>query len=309
MEPSTLNGLQLGSKHAILVGDPQQLPATIFNVSGKTTKFDRSLFQRLEEAGHEVHLLDTQYRMNPMISSFPRRIFYDGKLLDGPNVKHPEYGSPLKRTVFRSFEAFQPFTVLDLESTEDRAGTSLANTAEAQLALHLFLNLRSATGGQLGSRVAVITPYSQQAALLRRTFSSGLGSEYERSVEISSVDAFQGREAGIVIFSCVRAAGSKGIGFLSDVRRMNVALTRAKHFLFVIARCSSIRVNPYWRDLVKHASGQNAVVKVPFSCRSSQSFTFPELSTLKAEKAPAKPMVPPYAIRDNEGHNSDGELF
>lgn len=310
VEPSTLNCLQLGSKHAILVGDPQQLPATIFNVSGKTTKFDRSLFQRLEEAGHEVHLLDTQYRMHPMISLFPRRIFYDGKLLDGPNVKHPEYGSPLKRTIFRSFGAFQPFTILDLESTEDRAGTSMANTAEAQLALHLFQNLRSATGGQLGSRVAVITPYSQQAALLRRTFSSGLGSEYERSVEISSVDAFQGREAHIVIFSCVRAAGSKGIGFLADVRRMNVALTRAKHFLFVIARCSSIRVNPYWRDLVKHASGQSAVVKVPFSCRSSQCFTFPQLSTLKAEKAPAKPMVPPYAKeKDSEGHNSDGELF
>ena len=107
VEPSTLAGLQLGSSHAILVGDPQQLPATIFDVSGRNTKYDRSLFQRLEEAGHEVHLLNTQYRMHPRISEFPRHIFYDGKLLDGSNVKHPEYGNPLKRAVFRKFQAFQ----------------------------------------------------------------------------------------------------------------------------------------------------------------------------------------------------------
>ena len=107
VEPSTLAGLQLGSSHAILVGDPQQLPATIFNVSGRNTKYDRSLFQRLEEAGHDVHLLNTQYRMHPAISDFPRRIFYDGLLLDGPNVKHPEYGNPLKRAVLRKFQAFQ----------------------------------------------------------------------------------------------------------------------------------------------------------------------------------------------------------
>jgi hypothetical protein len=107
VEPSTLAGLQLGSSHAILVGDPQQLPATIFNLSGRNSKYDRSLFQRLEEAGHDVHLLDTQYRMHPAISEFPRRIFYDGQLFDGDNVKHPEYGSPLKREVFRKFPAFQ----------------------------------------------------------------------------------------------------------------------------------------------------------------------------------------------------------
>ena len=141
VEPSTLAGLQLGSSHAILVGDPQvtkssitaykyyidthfelnvlllcsfppllstqQLPATIFNISGRNTKYDRSLFQRLEEAGHDVHLLDTQYRMHPAISNFPRQIFYSGLLLDGPNVKHPEYGNPLKHSVFRKFQAFK----------------------------------------------------------------------------------------------------------------------------------------------------------------------------------------------------------
>ena len=90
-----------------------------------------------------------------------------------------------------------------------------------------------------------------------------LGDDFTRFVEINTVDAFQGREANIVIFSAVRAAGSHGIGFLSDVRRMNVALTRAKFFLFILARCKSIVVNPYWRDLVEHARESNAVLRVP----------------------------------------------
>eukprot|EP00586_Coscinodiscus_wailesii_P022376 CAMPEP_0172511240 /NCGR_PEP_ID=MMETSP1066-20121228/234896_1 /TAXON_ID=671091 /ORGANISM="Coscinodiscus wailesii, Strain CCMP2513" /LENGTH=385 /DNA_ID=CAMNT_0013290539 /DNA_START=98 /DNA_END=1251 /DNA_ORIENTATION=+ len=111
VEPASLVALQLGSKHAILVGDPQQLPATIFSVSGRSTKYDRSLFQRLEEAGNKVYMLDTQYRMHPAISDFPRRIFYDGSLLDGDNVKHPEYGCPLRREIQIKFPAFQSFTV------------------------------------------------------------------------------------------------------------------------------------------------------------------------------------------------------
>lgn len=158
----------------------------------------------------------------------------------------------------------KPFTVLDLDSKEERGGTSLSNSAEACLAVYLYTSLRELTQGlSAQSRLAVITPYSQQANVLRRQFENLLGRDFARYVEVNTVDAFQGREAKIVIFSAVRAAGSHGIGFLSDVRRMNVALTRAKHFLFVIARCQSIVVNPYWKDLVQHARETNAVVKVP----------------------------------------------
>lgn len=107
VEPSTLVALQLGSSHAILVGDPQQLPATIFSMSGRNTKYDRSLFQRLEEAGHEVHMLDTQYRMDPGISEFPRRIFYGGYLKDGPNVQKIGYGDPLRSAIQAHFPVFR----------------------------------------------------------------------------------------------------------------------------------------------------------------------------------------------------------
>lgn len=282
VEPATLPALQLGSSHAILVGDPQQLPATIFSVSGKTTKYDRSLFQRLEEAGHKVHMLNIQYRMHPEISDFPRRIFYRGNLLDGPNVKAPDYGNPLRTAVTSKFKSFKPFTILDVESSEQReqGGTSLSNSTEANLALHLYKSLYDDVLGTISkSKVAIISPYTQQVNLLRRTFSAALGDGYEDKVEINTVDGFQGRESNIVIFSCVRAAGSKGIGFLSDVRRMNVALTRAKYFLFVIARCKSIAVNPYWRDLVKHANEKGSVVLVPVK-RGSGRPALPSLKNL-----------------------------
>ena len=266
VEPATLSALRLGSRHCVLVGDPQQLPATIFNVSGRNSKYDRSLFQRLEEAGQEVFMLAEQYRMHPKISHFPRHIFYGGNLLDGPNVTKPDYGDPLRGIVCRAVPTFQPLTILDLDSKEERGGTSLSNSAEAQLAVFLYEKLKEMSDGLSSkSRVAVITPYAQQARLLRKSFTDALGQRYTDFVEVNTVDAFQGREANIVIFSAVRAAGSHGIGFLSDVRRMNVALTRAKHFLFVIARCQSIVVNPYWNDLVEHARETKAVVRVPMT--------------------------------------------
>jgi senataxin len=147
---------------------------------------------------------------------------------------------------------------------------------EAHLAVHLYSSLKEITQGlSTQSRVAVITPYSQQANLLKRYFCDSLGSNFARFVEVNTVDAFQGREAKIVIFSAVRAAGSHGIGFLSDIRRMNVALTRAKHFLFVIARCESIIVNPHWKDLVQHARETNAVVRVPILCEDGNPMKRP----------------------------------
>jgi len=233
-------------------------------VSGRNTKYDRSLFQRLEEGGHQVHMLNTQYRMHPKISSFPREIFYDGSLLDGPNVKSQNYGGDLSQLIKSKFCYFQPLTILDLDSSEEREGTNLSNADEARLALHLFSSLDTETNGlSKKSRIAILTPYMQQVVVIRRMFEEKFGLGASKMVDFSTIDAFQGKEASIVILSCVRGASrGVGIGFLSDVRRMNVALTRAKHYLFVIARCRTIVINPYWRDLVAHARKQRAILKV-----------------------------------------------
>lgn len=162
------------------------------------------------------------------------------------------------------------------------------------------------------TKVCIITPYSQQVGVLRRCFSQGLGNDYQTKVDINSVDSFQGREASVIIFSCVRAAGSHGIGFLSDIRRMNVALTRAKHFLFVIARCQSIIVNPFWKDLVDHAQEQRAIINVPVKSK----FSFPDLCSLEAVKPIPKEMIPVSkrnaAKKSKQGsdeEDEDGEIL
>ena len=183
----------------------------------------------------------------------------------------------------------------------------MSNSTEAHFALHLYTSLVNGVGHIVNQqKVCIITPYSQQAAVLRRVFSHSLGPEYTNRVEVNTVDAFQGRESNIVIFSCVRAAGSRGIGFLSDVRRMNVALTRAKYFLFVIARCESIVKNPYWADLVAHARDKSSVIRVPTN-RQKQSFA--ELASLKALKPEAKPiMASAKRIKKNSNRNGDKKL-
>jgi len=206
--------------------------------------------------------------MHPVISEFPRHIFYRGMLLDGPNVQKPDFGGELKDIITKKFPHFRQFNMLDLDSREERDGTSLSNRDEAELVLHLYRTIDHESEGLVAAqtRVAIITPYSQQVSLLHRIFGEAYGPSYTARVEISTVDAFQGRESAIVIYSCVRAGDKgNGIGFLSDVQRMNVALTRAKNFLFVIARRRSIIVNPYWRDLVTYARDKNSIIRVPIN--------------------------------------------
>ena len=225
------------------------------------------------------YLTETKKFLTPLlaVSNFPRRIFYKGLLKDGPKVQEADFGGPLKLAIQFKFPHFQPLTILDLDSTEDRTGTSLTNRREAELALQLYRTIDRETDGLLAkSRVAVITPYSQQCSLLKRMFEQNYGSPYATRVHVSTIDAFQGNEAGVVIYSCVRASGSKGIGFLGDVQRMNVALTRAKHYLFVIARRRSIMVNPYWRELVGYARSQKALIEVPCVKKND----FPKRSSL-----------------------------
>jgi senataxin len=125
--------------------------------------------------------------MHPMISEFPRHIFYEGMLADGPNVQTSNFGDKLI-SISKNFPHFKPLTILDLDSREEREGTRLSNMHEAQLVLHLYLSLDRKSDGLLAkSRVAVITPYAQQTLVLHRLFNDTFGSSYLDRVEIRLV--------------------------------------------------------------------------------------------------------------------------
>jgi hypothetical protein len=156
------------------------------------------------------------------------------------------------------------------------------NVGEAELSVNLYLTLRnSCPPDSIAGKVGMITPYSQQLDELKRHFKKALGDRYETEVEINTVDGFQGREKDIIIckllhFSCfrsgltyllnivstVRADPRSGVGFLNDIRRMNVSLTRAKFACYVIGSEATLRSSKPWSALLDHSYKTECIVHV-----------------------------------------------
>lgn len=260
VELSTIIPMKFGSKQCVLVGDPQQLSATVFSRTSGQSLYERSLFERLESCDHPVHMLRTQYRSHPLISNFPRNYFYEGKLQDGDNVKGDDYTKP-----YHSLgPAFLPLVFWNLlSSRETTKSVSRMNIGEAELAVNLYLTLKnSCPPDAIAGKVGMITPYSQQMEELRKRFRRALGDRYEQEVEINTVDGFQGREKDIIILSTVRADPKAGVGFLNDIRRMNVALTRAKFACYVIGKENTLRSSKPWGALLDHSYNNHCIVHV-----------------------------------------------
>lgn len=278
VELATLVPLRLGGRHCVLVGDPQQLSATVFSQGSNATLYGRSLFERLEHCGHKVHLLNRQYRMHPAISAFPRATFYNSELLDGANVQGADYTKP-----YHEHLAFRPFVFLNLHSSSDKRETrSLSNPAEAKLAVNVFQALRRSAGGPGPGEVGVITPYNDQLRELKSQFRTEVGPGWESLVEVGTVDSFQGREKSCIIVSLVRASGS-GVGFLADARRMNVLLTRAKHHLCVIGHEQTLNTNVLWASLIAKAKEAGVFMDVPEASVEPLEIGAPPPPPVKAE--------------------------
>ncbi|KAJ1399465.1 AAA domain-containing protein, partial [Ochromonadaceae sp. CCMP2298] len=300
VEPSCLIPLKYNPRAVILVGDPCQLPATVFSRAAKGANYSQSLFQRLQLAGHPVLMLDTQFRMHPAIAAYPSQRFYQGRLKTAPSVltgtshAKPYHSDPSGR--------FKPLLFHDVDSYESQEGSSTCNTIEAQYVLDLYLELvRRYPEHRAG--VGIIAPYRAQRRLLTNMFAEhfeGKGREGngregrdgreghsprrvhgDLGVEVSTVDGFQGREKSIVIFSCVRApprhrrtssvdagvgmgggmgAGvggaepSRGIGFLKEWQRLNVAITRARYALWIVGHGATLRTDKEWDKLLTHST-------------------------------------------------------
>lgn len=255
IELSALIPLKYGCSKCILVGDPKQLPPTVLSREAARFQYEQSLFVRMQ-TNHpkDVHLLDTQYRMHPEISSFPSAAFYEGKLLDGPNML------PLRTKPWHKSDILGPYRFFDVQGAHQSApqGHSLINRAEIEVALKLYERLTTdCRGYDFRNKIGIITPYKSQLRELKARFGETYGRTVLESVEFNTTDAFQGRESEIIIFSCVRASINRSIGFLDDIRRMNVGITRAKCSLWVLGNSQSLMNGEFWAKLIQDAQRRN----------------------------------------------------
>ena len=247
-EPASLVPLVRGARQIVLVGDHRQLPPTVISRRAENGGLRRSLFERLVAMGIEPMLLDTQYRMHPAISDFPNRTFYQGRLVDGITAAERPNPAGLLWNDWEVPMAFLPVNGDELLSPD---GASKENPAEAGWVAKILENLLQA-GDLEEADIGIITPYAGQVRAIRDALP-----ERNDSVEVHTVDGYQGREKEVIIFSCVRSNSDGTVGFLSDERRLNVALTRAKRGLIVIGDPDTLRNDETWASWLDYIRGRN----------------------------------------------------
>jgi superfamily I DNA and/or RNA helicase len=193
-------------------------------------------------------LLDTQYRMRPAISGFPNNAFYHSALQDAPSVAtrpRPPLSKFLTSTTGSLDGSPVPAVFITHDHPEEYLRRSLVNRREVDLIVEIIGDLLKRNPNLLAQDIGVISPYASQTRLLAATFEDHAYGQlvktlgHERAsqlsqVEINTVDGFQGREKDVIVLSTVRSNEGGHIGFLTDKRRLNVALTRAKDAIFVV---------------------------------------------------------------------------
>ncbi|KAK7688479.1 hypothetical protein QCA50_008017 [Cerrena zonata] len=260
-EPASLIPLMKGSQHVALIGDHKQLPPVITSLEAQAKGLGISLFERLAEEGVVPSImLDTQYRMHPMISHFPSHEFYNFGLRNGTvdangvipaHLHPPDFSLPMHDPE----EPTRPSVIfLDHQGSETMKDRSRVNINEAHLVCSIVEDLLLNNKDMRGHDIGVIAPYVAQISMLNRflttdvkykqRFESVLGSHRAMQlphIEVKTVDGFEGREKDVIIFSTVRNNSSGHIGFLADRRRLNVGLTRAKRGLFVLGNIETLK--------------------------------------------------------------------
>lgn len=238
------------ARRVVMAGDHFQLPPTVRSKEAEEKGLGVTLFERYHDVlGPEFKtLLERQYRMNQVIMGFSSRIFYKNLLVADDSVKdHMLFG--LKGVQKTEETSEKPLLFIDtagkgFEEKLEPGSASRYNLGEAELVLSQLSRMLAL--GVAPSEIAVISPYSAQVRLLTSRSPNP-------SVEIDSVDGFQGREKELVIVSLVRSNFEGEMGFLTDTRRMNVAMTRARRKLIVIGDSRTLSSIKFYRDFMKYA--------------------------------------------------------
>lgn len=246
-EPGAWIPLQY-ARRVVLAGDPFQLPPTVLSAEAAAQGFNISLMERLMRLlGPGIsRRLEVQYRMNQEIMAFSSAEFYEGSLTAHPAVRQhllKDLPGVAENDLTRTAVHFIDTAGASYDEEVEPEGESRLNPLEAVQVVQKVQALLDA--GLAPADIAVISPYSAQVRLLREQIR-------QPALEVDSVDGFQGREKEAVIVSLVRSNRDQEIGFLEDVRRMNVALTRARRKLIVIGDSATITAHPFYQRMVTY---------------------------------------------------------
>ena len=245
----------------VLAGDHCQLPPTVKSIAALKAGLGKTLMERIvENHSDEVSLLKIQYRMNEQIMRFSSDWFYHAEVESAPSVKYRgilDYDIPIE---WRQ-------APIDDEGTppaEEFVGESFGriNKTEAQLTLDTLQRYFEKIGKQrvLDERidVGVISPYRAQVQYLRQQLRKReFFKPFRHLISVNTVDGFQGQERDIIVISLVRSNDEGQIGFLRDLRRMNVAITRARMKLIIMGNASTMTRHPFYRKLYEYVQSLN----------------------------------------------------
>lgn len=242
------------ASRVVFAGDHCQLPPTVKSMEAMRGGLAKTLMERIVGNKPEaVTLLTVQYRMNRKIMQFSSNWFYDGKLVAAKEVEHRgilDYDDPMRWVDTSETEAYEQFV-----------GESFGriNRKEAELTLLTLKEYFDKIGkGRILEEsidVGVISPYRAQVQLFRQMIKrSEYFRPYRRLISVNTVDGFQGQERDIVVISLVRSNNEGQIGFLSDLRRMNVAMTRARMKLIIMGNAKTMTRTKFYKELFEYVN-------------------------------------------------------
>lgn len=276
------------ASRVILAGDHCQLPPTVKSIAALRAGLGKTLMERIAENKPEVvTLLKIQYRMNDEIMRFSSDWFYGGKVESAPQIKYRsvlDYDHPI--TWIDTSNEENQITIEGEDAPEDSASTASSvsaanqnsdlnfkeqfvgesfgriNKAEAELTLLTLAEYFTKIGKQrvLEERidVGVISPYRAQVQYLKKLIKKyEFFKPYRRLISVNTVDGFQGQERDVILISLVRSNDEGQIGFLKDLRRMNVAMTRARMKLIILGNKDTMTKHPFYKKLWEYVEAIN----------------------------------------------------
>ena len=252
-EPGCWVPLQFADR-IILAGDHCQLPPTVISHQASQAGLSTSLQERLVDLyGDSVfRRLTTQYRMHHQIMQFSSEYFYEGQLQAAPEVAKrclADFSTVISDKLTKQAVEFFDTAGADFDEEIEPDGSSRLNPREARFVIMKVQQLLDA--GLAPAAIGVISPYSAQVRHLQARLQN-------EAIEIDSVDGFQGREKEAIVFSAVRSNRQGEIGFLKDIRRTNVALTRARRKLIFIGDSATLGKHAFYDDLIDYFQSLDA---------------------------------------------------